>query len=112
MVYVAGPFRGPDHWAIAENIRSAERVAFKVWQAGAVALCPHLNTAHFQGALPDHMWLDGDLALLELCDALILVPGWERSEGTKAEVAFATRHSIPVLFDIDSLRGLIERSGQ
>jgi nucleoside 2-deoxyribosyltransferase len=99
LVYVAGPFRGPDHWAIAENIRNAERVALKVWRMGAAALCPHANTAHFQNAAPDEVWLKGDLEMLARCDALVLVPDWERSVGTRAEVEFAQSRGIPV-FDL------------
>jgi nucleoside 2-deoxyribosyltransferase len=103
VVYIAGRFRGPHHWAIHEHIRAAERVAFAVWQAGAAALCPHLNTMHFQDALPDAVWLDGDLALLAKCDALMTVENWRESVGAQAEVAFAVTHGIPVFHELDAL---------
>lgn len=100
LVYVAGPFRGPDHWAIAENIRKAERVALEVWKAGYAAICPHANTMHFQNALPDEVWLEGDLEILQECGAVVLVEGWERSEGTKVECARAQELGIPVYFSV------------
>lgn len=102
-VYVAGPFRGPHHWAIAENIRHAERLALKVWAAGAVALCPHLNTIHFQNALPDEVWLDGDLELLRRCDAIIMTDNWQGSVGARTEHEFALRLGIPVFYTIEEL---------
>lgn len=105
VVYIAGPFRGPSHWAIAENIRNAERLALQVWVTGAAALCPHLNTAHFQDALPDHVWLAGDLALLAKCDALLMTPDWRRSSGATAEREFARERGIPVFEDITDLQG-------
>lgn len=103
VVYVAGPFRGPDHWAIAENIRNAERLALQVWQRGAAAICPHANTAHFQDAAPDHVWLDGDLELLRRSDAILMTPDWERSTGARAERDFAHTHGIPVFYQLSEL---------
>jgi hypothetical protein len=104
VVYVAGPYRGPDNWAIAENIRNAERLALDVWKAGAAALCPHANTAHFQFAAPDAVWLDGDLAMLAKCDAMIMTPDWRRSSGARAEHDFASQRGIPIFYDLETLR--------
>lgn len=103
VIYVAGPFRGPDHFAIAENIRRAERLALAVWRLGAAALCPHANTAHFQDAAPDDVWLSGDLELLRRCDAMIVTDDWTRSSGARAEVDYAKERGIPVFYSIDAL---------
>ena len=103
VVYVAGPFRGASHWEIAENIRNAERLALRVWRLGAAAICPHANTAHFQDAAPDDVWLRGDLAILQRCDALVVTDYWYRSSGAMAEVRYANSHAIPVFFNIESL---------
>jgi nucleoside 2-deoxyribosyltransferase len=104
VVYVAGPFRGKDHYEIHTNICNAEALALKVWRLGAVALCPHLNTAHFQNAAPDDVWLDGDLELLRRCDAVIMTADWQRSSGATAEHAFAKQHGIPVFYSIYALQ--------
>lgn len=96
VVYVAGPFRGANAWEIAQNIRRAEDLAFQAWQAGFAVICPHLNTAHYQGALPDEVWLDGDLTILSRCDAVLLTHDWARSAGASAEVYFAQNIGIPV----------------
>jgi hypothetical protein len=110
VVYVAGRFRADSHWGIVKNVRAAEALALEVWRLGAAALTPHMNTANFQGALPDQVWTDGTLALLEKCDAVVLVPGWEDSQGTRGEVRRAIDLGIPVfyeLFGLESwLRGL------
>lgn len=103
VVYVAGPFRGPDHWAIAQNIRRAEVLALEVWRLGAAAICPHANTAHFQNAAPDELWLEGDLEMLRRCDAIIMTPDWNRSSGATAEHAEATRCSIPIFYSAEAL---------
>ena len=104
VVYVAGPFRGKSHWDIAENIRTAERLALQVWKSGMVAICPHLNTAHFQDELPDMTWLNGDLELLLRSDAMILTENWKQSAGAEAERNFAFDHKIPVFTSILDLQ--------
>lgn len=104
VVYIAGPFRGPSAWDIECNIRAAETLALEVWRAGAAALCPHTNTRFFQNAAPDEVWLAGDLALLERCDAVLMTPDWQRSSGARAEHDLAKEHGIPVFYAIDEVR--------
>lgn len=96
VVYIAGPYRATTERGVAENIRRAGDAALSVWKAGMVALCPHMNTAFFGGACADEVWLLGDLELMRRCDAVLLVEGWERSSGTKAEVNLAKREGTPV----------------
>ncbi len=105
VIYVAGPFRGASAWDIEENIRRAERLALDVWRLGAACVCPHTNTRFFQGAAPDTVWLEGDLAILARCDAVLLTEDWERSAGARAERDFAVAHEIPVLDSLTALRG-------
>ena len=108
VVYVAGPFRGPDSWAIESNIRRAETLALEVWRHGAAAVCPHANTRFYQGAAPDSVWLDGDLAILAKCDALLMTPDWERSSGARAERDFARERNIPIFYTLDALVAWLE----
>lgn len=103
VVYIAGPFRGPNAWEIEQNIRRAEALALEVWKIGAACLCPHTNTRFFQGAADDSVWLDGDLELLARCDAVLLTPDWERSSGARAEVEFAVKRGIRIFYDLRAL---------
>lgn len=103
VVYIAGPYRAPHAWQRELNIREAEALAFEVWRRGMVALCPHTNTRHFDGALPDHMWLAGDLLLLDRCDAVLLTARWQESEGAKAEERYARQRFKPVFETVEAL---------
>lgn len=103
VVYIAGPFRGSSDWARHQNIEKAQKLAFDVWEAGFVALCPHNNTRHFDGALPHHVWLEGDLELLRRCDGVLMVEGWELSQGARAEYDEARRVGIPVFETLTEL---------
>ena len=89
LVFIAGPYRGASAWEIEQNVRRAEALALEVWRLGAVAVCPHAMTRYYQDALPDDVWLRGMLELLGACHAVLLVPGWAESSGTRAEVARA-----------------------
>lgn len=109
VVYVAGPFRGASAWDIEQNIRRAETLALEVWRSGAACLCPHANTRFFQNAAPDHLWLEGDLAMLARCDAILMTPEWERSQGARAERDYAARLGLPVFYDLDGLRAWLGR---
>lgn len=105
VVYVAGAYRAKTAWEIEKNIRKAETLACEVWKAGAAALCPHANTrGYYQDECPSKVWLGGYLEVLSRCDAMILVEGWQGSEGTKAEVELAKERNIPIFSNISELR--------
>ena len=95
VVYIAGPFRGPDAWAIESNIREAETIGLEVARAGAIPFIPHTMYRYFQGAAPDAFWLEADLELLRRCDALLLTPRWESSAGARAERRLAEEWGMP-----------------
>jgi nucleoside 2-deoxyribosyltransferase len=96
VVYVAGPYRGKTVEERDGNIIRAGLVAVKVWESGAVAFCPHLNAALFDGILPEERFLAGGLEMVRRCDALVLVAGWQGSAGTLAEIELANRLGKPV----------------
>jgi len=97
-IYVAGPFRGPHHWAVAQNVERARAHAYKLAQAGAVPLCPHSMFEKFDGTLDDQFWLDGTLELLKRCDAIAMIPGWEASNGSCGELKWAEENKLPAFY--------------
>lgn len=99
LIYIAGPYRAPDRAAIARNIAAARAEAVFAASRGWFPVCPHLNTAHMEDDLPhlgDDYWLRGTMRIMERCHAVLLVPGWQNSAGTLAEVSRARALSIPV----------------
>jgi Domain of unknown function (DUF4406) len=110
LVYVAGPYRAPSEWEVLNNIRRAEDIALRVWKAGVACICPHKNTAFFGGAAPDEMWLTGDLEMVRRSDAVVCVPGWERSVGASGEVACAREFGIPVFVTFEEFERWLNAS--
>ncbi|MGB0685946.1 MAG: DUF4406 domain-containing protein [Planctomycetota bacterium] len=108
VVFIAGPFRGKTPWDVAQNVRRAEALAFEVAKLGAMPLCPHTNTAHFDGTLTDEFWLRGTSELLRRSDAVMLTPDWGRSSGARAEVELADAHGIPVFRSINAIAAYLQ----
>jgi hypothetical protein len=114
--YIAGKFRGPSHWDIAQNIRRAEAVALAAWRSGLFSwvYCPHLNTAHFQDAAPDDVWIEGHLEAMRAVHreggVVVVMNGWDKSSGTRAELEEAHRIGMPVFRyqgdDTDQIAGV------
>lgn len=99
--YVAGPYRskaGPhDFYGTLQNIRAAEAVAIDLWRMGIAALCPHKNTACFDGAVEgDEIWLEGALEMMKRCDIVVMTPGWRESSGARKEYEVAEERGIPI----------------
>lgn len=110
VVYLAGPYRAKTIFGVLWNIRKARRVAIKLWKWGYAVICPHANTALFphEGKIN---YIKGDLEIIlrmrEGHDYMIMLPGWQKSEGAKAELERAHNISLKVYeweYDKDLLK--------
>jgi hypothetical protein len=90
IIYIAGPYRSKyGKLGIIRNIWKARQVAKELWKMGHTPICPHLNSALLDGIVPDQRFLDGDIEILKRCDAIVLMPGWRKSEGARKEFDIA-----------------------
>lgn len=85
-------------------MRRAEEAALEVAKQGYMPLCPHTNTRFFDGLLTPEFWLEGTQELLKRCDAVLVLEGWEQSEGTKEEIELAKELRMPIFYSTQSLR--------
>jgi hypothetical protein len=99
VAYIAGPYRAATPLDILDNVHAAGRVALKYWNLGYAVICPHKNTALFDGQAPDSVWLDGDLELIKRCDVVVMMANWRKSSGATAEHEFALAHGIEVIYE-------------
>ena len=97
VIYIAGPYRASNAWALEQNIRTAEYAAYNVAQKGASFICPHTNSRNFDGTITDQFWLDATMELMRRCDAVLVVGiAPEKSVGTTLEIIEAHRTGLPV----------------
>ncbi len=118
LIYIAGPYRpytcADGTWVgTPMNIRNAEVTAVnlvnELGHLGLFPVVPHLNTRDFENQVEqndDRYFLDGTMAMLERCDAVLLtMPNADEvSSGTKAEVHRAYQLGIQVYRSFDALR--------
>jgi len=89
IIYVAGPYRAKTIFGVVINILRARWVAIKLWKWGYSVICPHMNTALFphEGKIN---YIKGDIEIIDRLreghDLMVLLPGWQKSAGTKAEL--------------------------
>lgn len=104
-VYVAGPYSADTVIGMLGNIRRGIQLAVQLMKEGDAPLCPWLDHQYgLQTELPLEAYQGAGMAWLEVAEAVVLAPGWERSKGTAAEIKRAWELGIPVHDGIDAYR--------
>lgn len=103
VVYVAGPFTAENAWEIEQNVRRAEEAGLEVAKLGASPVIPHANTRFFHGTMTPEFWYRATEALMFVCHAVLLIPGWTASKGAVAERDRAVAAGIPVFNSLGAL---------
>ena len=64
-----------------------------------LVICPHLNTAYFDGICSDETWLNGYLEILKRCDSIYMMKNWCESSGAKAELELAKNLGLGIYYE-------------
>ena len=104
LVYLAGPLSPCEKFTIEDNVNAALETFLRLTRAGVHAFCPHI-CALVPGAfdIPYERWLAMDLALLERCETVLMLPRWETSPGARREHELATLMGKRVVYDCQEL---------
>ena len=103
VIYVAGKYRDKHPYLIWDHINEARYIATEVWQMGAVALCPHMNSMFLDGVASEDALVEGTLELMRRCDAVIVCWNYATSVGTLGEIAEAMKLGKPVFYSTAEL---------
>ncbi len=107
-IYVAGAYSADNVIDILDNMRRGMKLAKDVLLAGYAPFCPWMDF-HYSLMLDEgerlvvEDYYEYSIAWLEVSDGMILVPGWENSKGTVAEIDKANAFAIPVFSSIKQL---------
>jgi hypothetical protein len=82
-IYISGPISGMEDG----NRRAFEMASMQLDICGYESVSPHRNGLPIDAEWTDHM--RADIRMLLHCDALAMLPGWERSKGAKIEHGLA-----------------------
>lgn len=99
LLFISGKYRGKSIFEVYENIQIARRYAIKYWQKGYAVICPHTNSALFDGSCDDDVWLKGDLYILKRCDVIVMLPGWKESQGAVEEHKLAQQIGLQIIYE-------------
>lgn len=104
LAYVAGKYTAPTKEEVQMNINAAEKVGKQTLLMGMVPIIPHRISAHWENE-PEfaHMshkdWMESYcFPMLDACDAIVMVPGWQESPGSCMEHARAKEQQMPVFY--------------
>lgn len=94
-VYISGPVTGHDGWR--ENFRTAEE-ALKL--KGYDVINPmKLNDIYNLSDAEYEDCLTLDLSLLNICDTIYMLNGWQESKGANREYGFALGREYEIMFE-------------
>lgn len=96
VAYLAGPYRAETPHKTECNIQEAAKHAVALWKEGFAVICPHKNSAQFDGEAPDNVWLAGYLEILKRCDFVVLY-GDTVSSGVQAEIDLARKLGMDIV---------------
>ncbi|MFA5987346.1 MAG: DUF1937 family protein [Candidatus Paceibacterota bacterium] len=106
IVYIAGQLTtgwdGKDRNFLAEKINEAEKYQVALVNAGVGCFCPHAHTSfHYEkgSVAPESFYYEMDMEFLKrAADALLAMPGWEKSKGAKVEVEWAAKNNLQIFY--------------
>ncbi len=100
-IYVAGPYTPADgrEETRLENIGLASETAKFLLTLGHTPFCPHTMTAGWEDVCSWEDFLRMDIEWLRMCDAIVLLPGWQTSRGARMEYEEALKEGL-VIFDL------------
>jgi hypothetical protein len=101
MIYICGPLTDENPAKQQANIDAATNMYKQLVIERCLAFCPHLS-AYVPGAfdMSYETWMQQDLEIIRLrATNLLLLPGWEFSDGPKRELIQAIRITLPVFTD-------------
>ena len=99
LIFVSGPYRAPTKQGIDANIYAAMHAAKELWKSGFAVICPHANTANFDGIVPDEIFLEGDLEILRRCDCIFMMANYKNSLGACGELRIAKELGLEIIYE-------------
>ncbi len=102
IIFISGPVRGDgSKEAKQANVEVARKFARIFIENNIPYYSPHLNIDQEMISFPaekEKFAWDMNAEFLKKCDAMAVLPGWEKSNGTKEEIENAKKYNIPVFY--------------
>jgi len=106
-IFVSGPLAAKTEGEVEDNIIRASGAYHRLWNMGHWPYCPH------RGVTPDRVFyqtrdeyercLELSVAWLTVCHSILMLEGWEGSEGARYEHEVAERLKLKVYYSFDEV---------
>ncbi len=107
-IYVAGPYNAANVIDVLSNVRVGIDTSIKAIEAGFSVFCPFLDFHYgLISSLSIEQYRANSMAWVAVSDAILLLPGWQRSEGVREELRVASIHGIPSYESLDELQNAL-----
>ena len=95
-IYISGPMTG-----IEEFEKAFEKAEQELRLQGHDAVNPVRLSGIIRSDMKYEEWLKLDMALLDVCDAIYMLSGWQNSRGANREYGFALGSGKLILYEAD-----------
>jgi len=103
LIYVAGPYTAEHPYEVYENIHVSWQMSLDIWGTGHVPISPHLCGCFMGGICSEQIFIEGTMEMMRRCDAIMVLPGWQHSSGTKGEIVEAVKLGTPIFYRFSEL---------
>lgn len=102
-VYVAGAYTDSRAWVVESNCAKASIVGDLIVEHGGIPIVPH-EVGHRRASIQTdyEWWCEATMSLMHTCYMVVVVPGYENSKGTLAEIAEAEADGMLVFYAKES----------
>lgn len=101
LIYVAGQYRGFSKERVDLNIQAAMHAGVLLAERGYMPVIPHKNTEKMElltDKCDETFWIQGTMALMKVCDAVLMIDGWKYSAGAIGEHEQASRMGMKIFY--------------
>jgi hypothetical protein len=104
IIYVASPYSDSDEAVVKARLLQVTHYTAHLNKIGHVAFSPIVHGHQLAETLnmptDFDFWQTHCLSFLSVCNEMrvLMIPGWEKSIGVKAEIVYANKNNIPVFY--------------
>lgn len=107
-IYVAGSYSADNVIQILNNMHTGTKVCAELLKEGYCPFCPWLDYQFqfYDKTLTVEDYYRYSMGWLKVSDVVLVLPNYENSKGTQAEIKRAKELNIPVVYSKEELRRL------
>jgi hypothetical protein len=113
LVYLSGPIAPKNGRSMMMHATRASFVFYELLRRGVPAFLPHAFCfiSHLDAAVGYEEWMAYDLAVINSCSHMLMLPNWEESAGALREKEHAERTGVKVFLSQGELLAALAPHG-